>query len=381
LTRRDALAGVGGAVVAGAAARVGSVASSDGARAARAFDGARQAGIVTPRQAHLTLAAFDLITPDRVDVSRLLSDWTELMVALCEPAASGPAGTGERAELGPRGLTVTVGLGSGLFDDRYGLRDRRPVGLPRDGFAVEERLDARLGDGDLLVQVCADDRQVSFHAVHQLANAALGIAARRWTQHGFLSRQGRGATPRNVAGFKDGTANLSTADEAGLARHVWVAAGADRDGMVGGTYLVYRRIRMRLQAWDRTAVADQERVIGRRKLSGAPLGGRTEREPLEPTAAPPRSHARAMHPDGNAGVRLLRRSYNYDDGATADGDADAGVAFICFVADPTAQFDGLARRFEHDDDLRDYAIPTAGAVFAVPPAPGPGEHVGQRLLA
>jgi deferrochelatase/peroxidase EfeB len=350
--------------MAGAAARLESASSSDGAAATRAYDGRRQAGIATPRQAHMTLAAFDLVTPDPGDVTRLLEDWTELTVALCGGAVAADALAG----LGPSGLTVTVGLGPGLFEDRYGLSDRRPSGLPRGGLPGDEPLDARLGDGDLLVQVCAEDRQVVFGAVHQLASAALGIARRRWTQHGFLSRPRAGATPRGVIGFQDGTANLSTTDAAGLARHVWVAPGDDRDGMLDGTYLVYRRIRIRLQAWDRSAVAEQERVVGRRKASGARLG-----------SAAPRSHARAMHPDANDGVRLLRRSYSYDDGATAGGDADAGLAFIAFARDPQG-CGRLLGRFERDDDLRRYAISTAGAVFAIPPAPGRGEHVGERLL-
>jgi deferrochelatase/peroxidase EfeB len=259
-------------------------------------------------------------------VPRLLRDWTALTMALCEGAS--------------HRLTVTVGLGAGVFGDRYGWRNRRPVGLE---------------GGDLALQVCADDRQVVFDAVHRLAGAALGIARRRWTQHGW-------AAPRNVAGFQDGTADPAE-DE--LARHVWVR---DRRGMVDGTYLVFRRIRMRLTAWDRNA--DQERVIGRRKGSGALL---------EP--APVGSHVRAMRPDSNGGVRILRRSYNYDDGATADGDADAGLAFIAFTADPIHGCGRLLRRFERDDELHDYAITTAGAVFAIPPAPGPGEYVGERLLA
>jgi Dyp-type peroxidase family len=148
---------------------------------------------------------------------------------------------------------------------------------------------------------------------------------------------------------------------------VWVAGGA---GMVDGTYLVYRRIRMRLTAWDRARVAEQERVIGRRKATG---------ELLRPGA--PWSHVRAMRPDANGGVRILRRSYSYDDGATADGDPDAGLAFIAFTADPIGGCGRLLRRFDRDDELRDYAVTTAGAVFAIPPAPGPGEYVGERLLA
>lgn len=376
VTRRDALAGLGGALVAGAAARVvGEPASASDASTACAFDGSHQAGVVTARQAHLTLAAFDLVTPDSADVARLLSDWTASKVALCERGEGAVAGPGAGAELGPAGLTITVGLGAGLFDARYGLRDRRPAGLePRD----EAGLDASRSGGDLLVQVCGDDRQLVFHATHQLSNAALGIARRRWTQHGFLSRPRPDATPRGVIGFKDGTANV--ADAASLARHVWVAGGDDAGGMAGGTYLVYRRVRVRLQAWDRSAVAEQERVIGRRKVSGAPLGGRDEAQPVALASMPPRSHVRAMHPDANGGVRLLRRSYNYDDGATPDGETDAGIAFVAFTSDPAGTAGRLLRRYEQADDLRRYAVPTAGAVFAIPPAPGPGEHVGQRLL-
>lgn len=363
-------------MVAGAATRfVAEPAGASRASTTRAFDGRHQAGVVTPRQAHLTLAAFDLVTPDAADAARLLSDWTALTVALCDRGEAAADGTGEGAQLEPAALTVTVGLGAGLFDARYGFRDQRPDGLL---LPVEEELDAARSGGDLLVQVCGDDRQVVFHAVHQLSNAALGIARRRWTQHGFLSRPRPDATPRGVIGFKDGTANVT--DTASLARHVWIADGADRAGMAGGTYLVYRRVRVRLQAWDRSAVAEQERVIGRRKASGAPLRGHAETEPVDLASAPPRSHVRAMHPEANGGVRLLRRSYNYDDGATPDGETDAGTAFVAFTSDPAGKAGGLLRRFEQADDLRRYAVPTAGAVFAIPPAPSPSEHVGQRLL-
>ena len=371
LTRREALAGAGGALVAGAAAQI-SVAEPRGEAVGRAFAGGRQPGILTQRQDHLTLAAFDLVTPDRSDLSQLLTAWTDLVVALCEGRPRGGPDTGEADGLARSNLSVTIGFGASLFDDRYGLRDRRPPGLERAGDSLDV-------GGDLLLQVCADDRQVVFHAVHQLANAALGIATRRWTQHGFLSRTRPGATPRNLFGFKDGTANLAATDEAELARHVWVPRGGG--AMTGGTYLVYRRIRMRLQAWDRATPDEQERSIGRRKASGARFGGRDEHATLAVAEAPPRSHVRAMHPDANGGVRILRRPYNYDDGSTADGDADAGMAFIAFAADPQRQFGRLLARLERDDDLQRYLVHTGGALFAVPPAPDTGGLLGARLLS
>jgi deferrochelatase/peroxidase EfeB len=357
LTRREALAGIGGALAAGAAVELRPAAP---AARARAFADGRQSGILTPRQDHLTLAAFDLHTPDRADLQRLLADWTALVVALCEGGRRAAADSGEADGLGPRGLTITLGFGAALFDDRYGLRDRRPAALV-PAHSGDARLDA---GGDLLLQACADDRQVVYHAVHQLANAALGIARPRWTQQGFVSRPRPDATPRNLFGFHDGTANLPATDASGLARHVWIPDGP----LAGGTYLAYRRIRLRMQAWDRAPLEEQEQSIGRRKASGARF------------AAGARAHARAMHPDANGGVRILRRPYNYDDGPTADGEPDAGVAFLAFTADPRRRLGRLLARLEGDDDLRRYLAPTAAAVFAVPPAPAPGEHLGARLL-
>ncbi|MDW5593830.1 Dyp-type peroxidase [Conexibacter stalactiti] len=376
LSRREALAGVAiGAVAGGAAMRLADAAESAAPQAVRPFDGPRQAGIVPPPQDHLTLAAFDLHTPDRADLPRLLRSWTELVVALCgaDPVAHD---TGERTGLALGRLTVTVGFGTSLFDGRYGLGARRPAGLAPDALPGDDRLDPRRSGGDLLVQVRGDDRQVVFHAVHQLTNAALGIARRRWTQHGFLSRAGSGETPRNLFGFKDGTVNPGADDDAALARHVWVASGP----LTGGTYLVYRRIRMRMQAWDRSSLDVQEHAVGRRKAGGGALDGGDERAPLALRSAPPRSHVRLAHPDANDGVRMLRRAYNYDDGATADGEPDAGMAFLCFVADPARQVGSMLTRMERHDELHRYLVHTGGGVYAVPLAPAPGEHLGEELF-
>lgn len=378
LSRREALAGVAvGALAGSAATRLAGGGESVARAAVRPFDGQRQAGVLTPPQAHLTLAAFDLHTPDRADVPRLLRAWTETIVALCGGDAA-ESDTGERAGLDAAGLTVTVGFGASLFDERYGFAAKRPARLGGEALTPVDDLDARQGDGDLLLHVCGEDRQVVFHAIHQLTNAALGIAARRWTQHGFLSRPAPGATPRNLFGFKDGTVNPAADDEAALARHVWAAAD---DPLAGGTYLVYRRIRMRLQAWDRSTRAAQERAVGRRKASGAPLDATDEHALLPLDAAPPRSHVRLAHPDANGGVRMLRRAYNYDDGATAAGEQDAGMAFLCFVADPARQVAPLLERMAREDDLHRYLVHTASGVYAIPRAPAPGEYVGQGLLA
>src|SRR4029079_4323267 len=99
--------------------------------------------------------------------------------------------------------------------------------------------------------------------------------AARWSQLGFgrtSSTSESQATPRNLFGFKDGTRNLKAEDPAALDTHVWVPPADGPDWLVGGTYLVARRIRMHIEIWDRTSLAEQEMIVGRKKGSGAPLG-------------------------------------------------------------------------------------------------------------
>ena len=100
--------------------------------------------------------------------------------------------------------------------DRYGLAHKRPaalVDLPR--FNGDQLIAQKCG-GDLFVQACANDAQVAFHAVRQLARQGYGILTMRWGQAGFLSGL-RAQTPRNLMGFKDGTRQPDKIDET-----VWV---------------------------------------------------------------------------------------------------------------------------------------------------------------
>ena len=224
------------------------------------FDGLHQAGIVTPAQDRLAFAAFDLTTTKRSELEELLRTWTAAARLMTTAAPVGdvagtplapPVDTGEALGLHPARLTITVGFGPGLFDARFGLAGRRPAALADIPAFPGDALEAGRSGGDLAIQACADDPQVAFHAVRNLARLARGVAVIRWFQLGFgrtSSTSSTQTTPRNLMGFKDGTNNLLAEDTANVDAYVWTGADTDQAWMQAGTYLVARRIRMRIES-------------------------------------------------------------------------------------------------------------------------------------
>jgi deferrochelatase/peroxidase EfeB len=402
-----AAVGVAGAYVVGheAAGTPGpAVAPADDAVASSyPFRGAHQAGIVTPAQDRLHFAAFDVRTDSRDELVALLQAWTEAAERMTRGEGAGPVGptqgaadlppddTGEAIGLPPSGLTITFGFGPGLFT-RFGLEGRRPEALRDLPHFPGDNLDPARSGGDLCIQACAQDPQVAVHAIRNLARIGFGTVAVRWSQLGFgrtSTTSTAQSTPRNLFGFKDGTANVKAEEAEALDDFVWVQDGDDgADWLAGGSYLITRRINMTIEVWDRQPLADQEDFIGRAKASGAPLSGGEEltepdfRMPGRDGPVIPRdAHVRIVHPTKNDGARMLRRGYNFVDGSDALGGLDAGLFFIAFVRDPETQFIPLQNRMAQMDALMEYLKFTSSAIFAVPPGAGPGEYVGQALFA
>jgi deferrochelatase/peroxidase EfeB len=422
VTRRRLLAGGGaaGALAVGAGAGALLAGTDDGdehtppappAAAGGAADrrypfyGTRQAGVATPAQDYLHIAAFDLTSPAIDDLRALLRDWSLAAAEMTRGAPvtqpadatlAGPADTGEVAQGRPAGLTVTFGLGPTVFEldgnDRFGLRHRQPSALrPLPAFSGEA-LDPALSGGDLCIQACANDTTVAFHAIHDLARIASSAATLRWAQTGFgrtSNTTNDQTTPRNLMGFKDGTNNVRAEDRDAMRSYVWAAASDGQPWMENGTYLVARRIRMLLDVWDATDVSEQERTVGRQKQSGAPLGARREYARVDLQARsdgalviPGDAHIRLAAPATSDGQRLLRRGYSFSDGVdAATGQLNAGLFFIAFQRDPTKQFVPIQRRLAAHDAMSRHLLHTASAVFAIPPGARRGGFVGEGLFA
>ncbi len=399
-----------GAAAAGAGAlagRASAAATPAGLDRPVAFRGVRQAGIITPAQDRMHFCAFDVTTDSKSDVVTMLREWTamaERMTAGEDAVADGavglnpyapPADTGEALGLPASQLTLTIGFGPGFFvkngRDRFGIADRRPGPLADLPKFPNETLDPASCGGDIVVQACANDPQVAVHAIRNLARVGFGTVAVRYSQLGFgrtSSTTREQSTPRNLFGFKDGTNNLKAEDSGALDQHLWVADGDGPDWLTGGTYLVSRRIRMRIESWDRTTLLEQERVIGRHKGTGAPNGHQDEFAALDfdttgKNGTPlidPDSHVRLASKENLGGIQILRRGYNFTDGTDGFGHLDAGLFFIGYMRNPVAQFIPMQTQLARNDLLNEYITHTGSAVFACPPGLRDGDYWGSTLL-
>ena len=406
LTRRRLL---GGAAVGAGGLAIGGLSvaklsgSADAQSAQRvAFYGAHQAGIATPAQDRLLFASFDVVTRERADVIALLKGWTRAAARLVngEPvgfardAASPADDTGEALGLQPARLTLTFGFGPTLFErdgiDRYGLAASRPDSLVDLPAFRGDALDPARSGGDLCVQACGDDPQVLFHAIRNLARIGRGSVVLRWVQEGFgrtSSTSQTQVTPRNLLGFKDGTNNIRS-EQSDFAEHVWADPGADPAWMRGGSFLVARRIRVRMETWDRSSLSDQEATLGRHRSTGAPLGATDEFHTVDLAAAdsggapviPADAHI-AIANQESLGIHLLRRGYNFTDGMDPrTGQLDAGLFFLAYQRDPRVQFIPMQHALAGADALNEYIQHVGSAMFAVPPGVNPGSFVGETLF-
>ena len=351
------------------------------------FRGPHQAGISTPMQANSTFVALDL--RDDVDRDALVRMMVLLTDDIDRLSQGKPALADPQPELAtvPARLTVTIGYGYGLLE-AAGLADRAPgwlaQGLP--AFSIDE-LEDRWTGGDLVLQVASEDPVTVSHALRVLLTDADPFATVRWVQSGFHrpANTSPGGTGRNLMGQVDGTVN-PTPDSQDFDSVVWVDGGPA--WLVGGTALVVRRIAMDLRTWGGMDHVGKEESIGRRLSDGAPLTGGSEFSApdyeavdengflvIPPTAHMRRAHAQAPH------ERILRRPYNYDDGFAKDGTPDAGLIFVAYMADPTAQFVPIQERLAQADVLNVWTTPIGSALFAVPRGPQDGEYIGQALLA
>ncbi|TCP21929.1 deferrochelatase/peroxidase EfeB [Scopulibacillus darangshiensis] len=354
------------------------------------FYGRNQAGIATAQQQYICFAAFDVTASKRSDLKALLKTWTKYSADMTKGETVGekhpnvympPDDTGEAFGLSPSNLTITFGFGPTLFKkdgvDRFGIAVKQPDELVPIPHMPRDELQKEISGGDICIQACSDDPIVAMHAVRNLMRVATGSVIMRYMQEGFLSSP-NGETPRNLFGFKDGTANKDTQAGVGLNKYVWASDSGGPSWMKGGSYMAVRKIRMFTEVWDRTSLKEQEATFGREKKSGAPLGKAHEFDSISLNKLPAHSHTRLAH---STGIKILRRAYSYSSGLDPrTGYFDTGLFFISFQQSIKMQFIPMLKKLQQSDKLNEYTSHISSAVFACPPGIKKGGYIGQQLF-
>ena len=344
------------------------------------FYGEHQAGITTPMQKNIYFVVLDLHSTDKEEVIQMFKDWTDYSSKLVDGelvkkdgsnALLPPSDTGETVGLNPYRLTLTFGV-SADFLKKMGLEKKRPKEFRDLPPFPKEQLQEKYTGGDIVIQACADDEQVAFHAVRNLVRKARNTVTMKWSQSGFTAIGDRMSTPRNLFGFKDGTANVTK--EKDFDKVIWTDSD---DWMKGGTYMAVRRIQMFLETWDRTNLQEQENTFGRYKESGAPFGKEDEFDEVDLDLLPVDSHVRLAK---EVNKPIYRRSYSYSDGIVdKTGQFDTGLLFLAFQKNPDS-FVKVQTNLGAQDKMNEYVTHIGSGLFACFAGVKKGEYLGQKLF-
>jgi putative iron-dependent peroxidase len=247
-------------------------------------------------------------------------------------------------------LTCVTGIGARLWDRLFGTP--RPAGLHPFREVTGVKHTAVSTPGDVLFHIRAHRMDLCFELAGQLAKRLSGHAQMVDEVHGF-----RYFDQRDLMGFVDGTENPS-----GPAAATAVTVGDEDPRFGGGSYVIVQKYLHDLKAWDALATEEQERVVGRKKLSDIELPDDVK---------PSNSHVALNTITGEDGEERQIVRDNMPFGTV--GDAQFGTYFIGYSSTPEVTEQMLANMFVGNppgnyDRILDFSKAVTGSLFFVPSA-------------
>ncbi|HEV7642765.1 MAG TPA: Dyp-type peroxidase [Pyrinomonadaceae bacterium] len=278
-------------------------------------------------------------------------------------------------------VTVTIGFGPTLFIDRlgfdrYGLSFRRPKYLKIVPSFPGDEYDPSESVTDLIISVASD---------HPYVNVAISRYIAEYINKTFCKETGEPETrtvfkvvdiqqgfsrpdQREFLRFNDGIDNVRVGID--LEKLVFVDENCGEPWWcIGGSYMVYRKIREMMPVWEAFSTQEQEHSIGREKESGKPLSRQSEGienltpvypDPRDASDGPLNAHVRKVQPRRSTpdlfGVndlerRFLRRGYPFFDGVDEEGKAVNGLHFVAYMKSILQQFEHVTNMWQMNPDF------------------------------
>ncbi|HEV7978379.1 Dyp-type peroxidase [Amycolatopsis sp.] len=247
-------------------------------------------------------------------------------------------------------LACVTGIGSDAWDRLFG--GPRPAELHPFRALEGEKHEAVSTPGDLLFHLRADRLDLCFELATQLMRRLSGVVTVVDEVQGFKFFE-----QRDLLGFVDGTENPF-----GRAAEAAVTVGTEDPDFAGGSYVIVQKYLHDMSSWDALSVEEQERVIGRTKLSNIEL---------DDDVKPPNSHVALNVITDDEGNELDIVRDNMPFGTVGNG--EFGTYFIGYSSTPSVTERMLENMFVGDppgnyDRILDFSTVLTGSLFYVPTA-------------
>jgi porphyrinogen peroxidase len=244
-------------------------------------------------------------------------------------------------------LSCIMGFGSDAWDRLFG--SPRPAELHPFREIRSGTRHAVSTPGDLVFHIRAKYMDLCFELATQIMTRLEGVVTIADEVHGF-----RYFDERDLLGFVDGTENPTgtTADDA-------VFIGKEDPDFSGGSYVIVQKYLHNLDAWNKLSTEDQEKIIGRRKVSDIELD-----DSVKPSCA---HNALTVIEENGKEIKILRENMPFG----RPGHGEFGTYFIGYSRTPRTTEQMLQNMFigrppGNYDRILDFSTAVTGSLFFIP---------------